>query len=86
MVTSCILVIPNETDRDIVEQFDGNTYPTIESFNSELKEKIADYDENIDYLFTLKDFVIMVNNENFNDVENWIGYVYIEENFNTLLR
>lgn len=83
-VTPCVLIVPIDVDRDTIQEFNGRTFPTVESFKLAFQERTEKFDYE---LHPLEDFCTMVNDElGFNDVENWIGYVYIEEDFNTLLR
>jgi hypothetical protein len=83
MKTPCIFIVPIDVDRETIQEFDGRTYRSVESFKLDFQEKTENYDYQ---LHTLKDFVKMVNDDlGFDDVNNWIGYVFIDEDFNTLL-
>jgi hypothetical protein len=83
MKTPCIFIVPIDVDRETIQEFDGRTYRSVESFKLDFQEKTENYDYQ---LHTLKDFVRMVNDDlGFDDVNNWIGYVFIDEYFNTLL-
>jgi|688.fasta_scaffold1413792_2 hypothetical protein len=83
MKTPCIFIVPIDVDRETIQEFDGRTYRSVESFKLDFQEKTENYDYQ---LHTLKDFVRMVNDDlGFDDVNNWIGYVFIDEDFNTLL-
>ena len=83
MKTPCIFIVPIDVDRETIQEFDGRTYRSVESFKLDFQEKTENYDYQ---LHTLKDFVTMVNDDlGFDDVNNWIGYVFIDEDFNTLL-
>lgn len=92
MKTPCIFIVPIDVDRETIQEFDGITYISVESFKLDFQEKTQnieniEIDWDYDYqLHTLKDFVKMVNDDlGFDDVNNWIGYVFIDEDFNTLL-
>jgi hypothetical protein len=83
MKTPCIFIVPIDVDRETIQEFDGRTYRSVESFKLDFQEKTENYDYK---LHSLKDFVTMVNDDlGFDDVNNWIGYVFIDEDFNTLL-
>jgi hypothetical protein len=83
MKTPCIFIVPIDVDRETIQEFDGRTYRSVQSFKLDFQEKTENYDYQ---LHTLKDFVRMVNDDlGFDDVNNWIGYVFIDEDFNTLL-
>jgi hypothetical protein len=83
MKTPCIFIVPIDVDRETIQEFDGRTYRSVQSFKLDFQEKTENYDYQ---LHTLKDFVTMVNDDlGFDDVNNWIGYVFIDEDFNTLL-
>jgi hypothetical protein len=83
MKTPCIFIVPIDVDRETIQEFDGRTYRSVESFKLDFQEKTENYDYQ---LHSLKDFVTMVNDDlGFDDVNNWIGYVFIDEDFNTLL-
>jgi hypothetical protein len=83
MKTPCVFIVPIDVDRETIQEFDGRTYRSVQSFKLDFQEKTENYDYQ---LHTLKDFVRMVNDDlGFDDVNNWIGYVFIDEDFNTLL-
>jgi hypothetical protein len=78
-----VFIVPIDVDRETIQEFDGRTYRSVQSFKLDFQEKTENYDYQ---LHTLKDFVTMVNDDlGFDDVNNWIGYVFIDEDFNTLL-
>jgi hypothetical protein len=83
MKNPCVFIVPIDVDRETIQEFDGRTYRSVESFKLDFQEKTENYDYQ---LHSLKDFVTMVNDDlGFDDVNNWIGYVFIDEDFNTLL-
>lgn len=83
MKNPCVFIVPIDVDRETIQEFDGRTYRSVQSFKLDFEEKTENYDYQ---LHSLKDFVTMVNDDlGFDDVNNWIGYVFIDEDFNTLL-
>ena len=64
-----ILVLPIETfDRKHAERIENQTYETF---------KEVPLDEGWS-MYELSDFMDLVNNEEFNDLENWITYIHIK--------